>query len=243
MAVIALLGSGEFEPWARPVDTWCAEHATSTSDRALVIPTAAAPEGDAVFDRWGSQGVAHYGAIGLAPVVLQLKTREDASKPDIVDAVSEARLLFFSGGNPGYLCETIADTPFWHAVCAAVAAGVALGGCSAGAVAVGTLAPFVANDQLDHWVPGLKLLENAFVMPHFDQLDNYQPGMRAGFLAMRPEGQIALGLDEHTALYGDDGDWQVAGAQGVWIGEGAPDDLVELRDGQRSSVRLGLRLP
>src|SRR5437016_5632383 len=29
MTAIALLGSGEFEPWARPVDPWCADEATA----------------------------------------------------------------------------------------------------------------------------------------------------------------------------------------------------------------------
>ncbi len=240
MAVIALLGSGEFLPWARPVDIWCAQNAISSSDRALVIPTASAPEGGDVFDRWGVMGSEHYRAIGLTPAVVALRTRADASKPDIVDAVADARLLFFSGGNPGYLAETLAGTPFWEAVCAAVAAGVALGGCSAGACAFGTLAPFVANDAVQRWADGLSLLNRAFVLPHFDQLDVYQPGLRAQWLALQPDGDISVGIDEDTALYGDDGDWQVAGVGAAWVGDGPRDDLIPYREGDRAPVRLGL---
>src|SRR5690349_10109238 len=106
MGEIALLGSGEFEPWARPVDKWCADSVTATSNRALVLPTASAPEGDEVFNRWGRMGVDHYEAIGLAPEVLDLRVREDAFKQELVDAVDGARIIFFSGGNPGYLAET-----------------------------------------------------------------------------------------------------------------------------------------
>ena len=78
MTAIALLGSGEFEPWARPVDTWCAEQATAASERVLVVPTASAPEGNDVFERWGRMGIEHYDAIGLAPEVLELRNRADA---------------------------------------------------------------------------------------------------------------------------------------------------------------------
>src|SRR5947199_339601 len=145
MTAIALLGSGEFEPWARPVDTWCAEQATSASERVLVVPTASAPEGNDVFERWGRMGVEHYDAIGLAPEVLELRNRADAQTTEIIDAVQGARLVFFSGGNPGYLAETLAGTPFWEAVVAAVTSGeAALGGCSAAAAwSTGASPPWV----------------------------------------------------------------------------------------------------
>lgn len=240
MAVIALLGSGEFQPWAREVDTWCAEQASGSSDLALVIPTASAPEGEAVFARWAAMGVEHYRSLGLAADTLPLRTREDASNSEVVDAIGKARLLFLSGGNPGYLCETLEGTPAWEAVCAAVASGAALGGCSAGAVAIGTLAPYLINDEVDRWVPALRLLEQAYILPHFDQLDVYEPGLRDMALSLRPDGSVSVGIDENTALYGEDGDWRVTGALGVWIGE---DELTPYRHGERVAQQLGLKLP
>src|SRR5437764_194784 len=187
MTAIALLGSGEFEPWARPVDTWCAEQATAGTGGVLVVPTASAPEGDETFQRWGKMGVDHYRAIGLTPEVLDLRERADASKKEIVDAVQGARHIFFSGGNPGYLAETLIGTPFWDAVVAAVTNGeTALGGCSAGAAFLGAMAPFVAQDTLDHWTDGTKLLPRAYVIVHFDMLNTYVPGLRDMLLDMRP---------------------------------------------------------
>src|SRR5205085_10219310 len=59
MPIVELLGSGEFEPWARPVDSWCAERATAPSERVLIVPTAAAPEGEDVFQRWAQMGIEH----------------------------------------------------------------------------------------------------------------------------------------------------------------------------------------
>ena len=219
MGAIALLGSGEFEPWARPVDSWCAEHATAAGDKVLVVPTASAPEGDETFQRWGKMGIAHYRAIGLTPEVLDLRERADASKEEIVDAVRGARHIFFSGGNPGYLAETLIGTPFWDAVVAAVENGeTALGGCSAGAAFLGATAPFVAGDSLDHWTDGVKLLPRAYVIVHFDMLNTYVPGLRDMLLDMRPKDTVTVAIDENTALYGDGEHWQVTGSGSVWIG-------------------------
>jgi cyanophycinase len=238
MTAIALLGSGEFEPWARPIDTWCADQVTARSNRALILPTASAPEGDEVFHRWGQMGIDHYEAIGFAPEVLELRTREDAMNKEIVDAIEGARIIFFSGGNPGYLAETLNGTPFWDAVTIAVISGAtALGGCSAGAAFLGSTAPFVAEDTLDHWVDGTKLLPHAYVMPHFDMVDTYMPGLKAMLLDMKPEGTAAVGIDENTALYGDGEHWHVTGSGAAWIGNDGTD-LKPYRDGETLDLRL-----
>jgi cyanophycinase len=241
MTAIALLGSGEFSPWARPVDEWCARNATAASDRALVVPAASAPEGEDVFRRWASMGIDHYAAIGLTPEVVEIHERADASNAAIVDRVADARLIFFSGGNPGYLAETLRDTPFWEAVRAAAASGTAIGGCSAGAVFLGTSAPFVGAHGLERWVAGLGLLSRAYFMPHFDALDSYVAGLRAMMLRARPEGSVAVGIDEDTAMYGDGDAWSIAGAGAVWIAESG-DEPVRHAPGEALSMPLGLTL-
>lgn len=221
MPAFVLMGSGEFLPWAREVDTWAAEQATASSDRALILPTASAPEGDDTFNRWASMGAEHFTAIGLQPQVLPLKTRDDASRSEIVDQVAGARYIFFSGGNPGYLARTLTDTPFWEAVRDAIAHGTALGGCSAGATAVGTNAPDVTSstvgmDDLE-FLPGLPLFTKAVIAAHFDMLNTYMPGLRDFILGTRPDGQVLLGIDEDTALCGDGESWSVKGTNTVTI--------------------------
>lgn len=248
MAVIALLGSGEFEPWARPVDAWCAERATAPSDRVLVVPTAAAPEGDDVFDRWVRMGSEHYRALGLSPEALPVRVREDAFRPEVVDLIGDSRLIFFSGGNPGYLAETLIDTPLWEAIVDAVANGTALGGCSAGATALGVVAPFVTSSTATRdirWVSGLPFLTRAYIPTHFDALDSFQPGLRRWALDARPAGSVLFGLDENTAAYGDGEGWTVCGSGALTVTDGDTTDarLLEYRDGRRVSVSLGLTLP
>ena len=242
MAIISLFGSGEFLPWASTVDRWCAERAEAPSERALVVPTASAPEGEDVFARWASMGLEHYRAIGLAPEVVPLRTREDASTAAVVDMVEGARLIFFSGGNPGYLAEAVRDTPFWDAVRAAVASGAALGGCSAGAVFLGAIAPFVSDEGgLERWVDGMRLLERAYVMPHFDMLDSYATGLQRLIISMRPKDCTGIGLDEETAMYGDGTHWQISGKGSVWVGEDGAD-LVGYNATDTLALPLGLRL-
>lgn len=245
MAAIALLGSGEFLPWSQPVDEWCARASTASSDRALVVPTASAPEGEEVFQRWAQMGSDHYRSIGLEPVVLELRDRADAESEEIVDAVADARVVFFSGGNPGYLAETVRGTAFWAAVLDAVARGTAIGGCSAGAVFLGALAPYVADMAFSHWVPGLALLPKAYVIAHFDALESFAVGLRRFAIESRPDGCTTAGIDEDTALYGDGENWTVAGAGAVWIGDDPTDParLEPRREGDAVPVRLGLALP
>jgi cyanophycinase len=239
MVAIALLGSGEFERWARPVDAWCVEQATAGTGRVLVLPTASAPEGDDVFNNWGTMGLEHYRAMGLKPEVVQLRERADASKPEIVDALVGASLVFFSGGNPGYLAETLAGTLFWTTLVDAVARGeTALGGCSAGVAFLGNVAPYIDGETIDHWSEGTKLLPNAYLMPHFDMLDTYIEGLRALILQMKPARSTAVGLDETTVLYGDGERWQIAGSAGIWIGEDSKGELAGYRDGDELRLRL-----
>jgi cyanophycinase len=243
MTILALFGAGEFSPWAREADLWCAERSTASGDRVLVVPTACAEEGPDSWNKWASMGIDHYRAIGLSPEVLELRTRHDAGEPSIVDAVAGARLIFFSGGNPGYLAETLDSTPFWDAVLSAMREGTALGGCSAGAAFLGVRAPFVKDDSLHRWVDGAKLLEKSFIVPHFDALESYQPGLRAQFLNAAPPGTRTVGLDENTALCGDGERWAVIGRGAAWISaQGNSDDLHPYRTGDDVQESLGLSL-
>jgi cyanophycinase len=183
-------------------------------------------------------GLDHYRAIGLRPEVLPLRTRDDADRADIVAALDGARVVFFSGGNPGYLAETLDGTRFWTELTSAWRAGrTALGGCSAGAVFIGAMAPYVAEDSLRNWVPGLKLLSRAFILPHFDALETYATGLRKTFLGARPDGAVAVGIDENTAMMGDGSSWTVEGAGSVWTG--VDDEL--LAHPQGTSFDLDLR--
>lgn len=111
--MIGLLGSGEFEPWALEVDRALLAGVAEEARRVLVLPTASAPEGEAVFEAWAEKALGHYGALGVSADVVPLKTRADAEDEEVVAYLDGVSLAFFSGGNPSYLAKTLIGTRFW----------------------------------------------------------------------------------------------------------------------------------
>jgi cyanophycinase-like exopeptidase len=213
-ATFALLGSGEFEPWTREADERLLA-AASGDGSILILPTASAPEGDEVFDRWGRMGVAHYERGGVAARVVPLKTRNDAERGDLAADVEEVSAVFFSGGNPAYLARVLSGTPFWDAVRAGLARGMAYAGCSAGIASLGrTALDSATRDGSGNgfWQPGLELFPGLWLAPHWDGVDRYAPGLRDLMVASLRPGERLLGIDERTAVVGRDGEWTVVGA-------------------------------
>jgi cyanophycinase len=214
----ALLGSGEFEPWTDVVDWWLLERAATSGaggGRVLILPTASAPEGDAVFDRWASMGLDHYRAATIPADVVAIKTRADAERPEHVARLSDASLVFFSGGNPAYLAEVMAGSAFWSELLTALERGVAFAGCSAGMACLGEVAPDSAAASLDGgnlYRPGLRLFPKMYFGPHWDMLDTFVPGLRQMIVSSVPAGCRLLAIDERTAVVGDGVTWKVLGS-------------------------------
>jgi cyanophycinase len=220
---MALLGSGEFDPWSEPVERWLIERSRNPDGVALVLPTAAAHEGDASFDAWGAKGLEHYASLGLAAEVVPLKTRDDAHEPEIVARLDRASLVFFSGGNPARLAEILRDTPFWRALVGALRDGLPFAGCSAG-VAFLTETTFDSDrrDLESVWAPGLGYVRDVVFGPHWDIVDTWVPGASAFIVGSVGPGRTFVGLDEDTAMVGDGRSWTVIGRQKVHV----------LRDGE-----------
>jgi cyanophycinase-like exopeptidase len=216
MASFALLGSGEFEPWTGPIDRWLLERG-SGDGRVIVLPTASAPEGDEVFQGWASMGLRHYAEAGIPVEVIPLRTRADAERTDIVAGVRGASAVFFSGGNPAYLAATLANTPAWRVIREEMDRGMAYAGCSAGVACLGEAAPDSSiRDPLSAdgslLQPGLGMFPGTFLMPHWDALDGYIPGLQALIRSSVPADRRLVTIDEHTAILGDGIEWTVVGA-------------------------------
>jgi cyanophycinase len=214
----SLLGSGEFEPWSAEMDRRVLERSNGDG-RVLILPTASAKEGDAIFDGWGAKGLAHYGSLGIAAEIVPLKTREDAGRPELVERLEGASVAYFSGGNPAYLAATLADTPFWHALRDRIERGLAYVGCSAGVACLGDRAP---NNDTQHfaeglWEPGLGVFHGVWFGPHWDALDSYVPGLCDFIVSSVPSGESLFAIDEQTAAIGDGTEWSVVGRAGAHL--------------------------
>jgi cyanophycinase len=216
MALWALLGSGEFRPWAEKVDRWMLERARP--GRVLILPTASAPEGHEVFDRWGRMGLEHYRRLGVEAEVVSLKDHEDADRPELAARLDTAAAVFFSGGNPGSLAATLSGSRFWRAVLEHMDRGLAYGGCSAGVAALGERAAWRLH-RGTFW-PGLAAFPGTNLAPHWDATDAYIPGLARTLVDRLGPPSRLVTIDEDTALVGDGQRWSVLGEGRVQVLDG-----------------------
>jgi cyanophycinase len=214
----ALLGSGEFEPWTSVIDAWLLDRAGGDGS-VLIVPTAAAREGDEVFHAWAAKGLAHFSDGGIPARALPLKDRSDAERDELAEELERASIVYFSGGNPWYLAETLRDSSFCRVMLARLDDGLAYAGCSAG-VACLTEQTFDSDteDLEQVFKPGLAYARPGVLFgPHWDMLDAWAPGARAAIEAAAGEDGVLVGIDEDTALLGDGTGWTVAGRQAVHV--------------------------
>jgi cyanophycinase len=205
------MGSGEFEPWSHEVERAALE---GREPLVAILPTASAPEGDQVFDRWGRMGLEHYGEVGIQARVVPLRTWEDAERPDVVAGLDGAGMVFCSGGNPRYLADTLRATPFWEALLRVLDGGAVFAGCSAGAM-VASRRPDARPRFGSAWTSGLGLVPDGSFGAHWDRM-RFLPGAR-GFVMSKAKGGWFAGIDERTAILGDGTDWRVFGLSGVTL--------------------------
>lgn len=194
---LALVGSGEFLPEMVEIDRLILE-STDRQGHALIVPTASALE-PGMPEQWAERGLRHFTErLGVPAQAALIMNRDDAGER-FVAAVKEARFIYFSGGNPRYLVETMAGTAFWAAVHDAWRDGAVLAGCSAGAMMLGGRIQNIVG-RPGETIAALGLLPGAIVIPHFDRIEHYRPGALAAVRAARPAGITLLGIDELTAL-------------------------------------------
>jgi cyanophycinase len=210
---VALVGSGEYLP------------VMTDTERLLLrgrppvyvqIPTAAAPEGEESLARWVALGKAQAERLGVEARPLVARNREEAGSEELAAQVEGAGLVYLSGGNPPYLAAALRGTRLWEAVRSAWEDGAALAGCSAGAIALTSWVPDLRHPLRDA-EPGLGVVPRLRVIPHFDRFLGWMPELVGRYLAKAPVGVTVLGVDEDTALVGDNGTWTVHGRQSVWV--------------------------
>lgn len=203
---LLLAGGAEFGGKMAHVDRRALELAGGLDAPVCIIPTAAAPDGN--HARAGANGVRWFRSLGARNVeILPLIDRDSASHSGICAVLRTARLVYLLGGFPGYLVQTLRDTPAWGAALEALRAGAVLGGSSAGAMA---LCEHVFDPYNDALLPGLNLLPGSCVIPHHNTFGKaWAPRLRQ----LLP-GAVLLGIDEQTGILGNEREesWQVLGA-------------------------------
>lgn len=228
--------------------------------KAVLVPTAAAEEGGESVRYWLDLGARHFGRLGVESVPLPVLTADDADRDDLASLVAGAGLVYLSGGNPGYLASVLRGSVVWSAIVAAWQSGTALAGCSAGACALSYVAEDVramrrAAAPASHFggappsagPTGLAAIPEVAVIPHFDRMEGWSPGIAARLNERVPEHVTVVGVDEDTAIVTGNGppagpgaglgagrrQFTVAGRQSAWILD---------RDGARAEYPVGSTL-
>lgn len=196
---IALVGSGEYSVQMQELETQLLHRAISRGKRNtfIQIPTASSHEGDASREKWKRLGQEQSDRIGSECIYLPIHEREDAFNAEFVDAIKDAGLIYFSGGDPHRVAEIYRDSPVWQKIVEEWRTGTSLAGCSAGAMAFGGSIMGLRRSQHSE---GLALLPDIEVIPHYDKMLGWLPDRVAAFIAQSITKGTLLGIDENTAL-------------------------------------------
>ncbi|HLA73109.1 MAG TPA: cyanophycinase [Steroidobacteraceae bacterium] len=182
----------------------------------VVIPTASrlhetGPRYERLFRELGAARVS----------VMDFDTRRDCREPNRLSRLEEASGIFFTGGNQLRLTTLLGGTPVATMIRRRNAAGVTVGGTSAGAsilsehmIAFGDEGSAVISGSV-RLAPGLGLTNRFVIDQHFRQRDRL--GRLITALAYNPFA-VGIGLDEDTAVFiGPDETLEVEGSGGVTI--------------------------
>jgi cyanophycinase len=176
-----------------------------------IIPAAAAPDDNDL--RAGANGVAWFKRLGATNVrSLPIIDRASADRPELVEELRSAGLIFLLGGFTRYLAETLAGSRAWEAMRNAFHAGAVIGGSSAGAM---VLCEHYFDQASQQIMSGLGLLKACCVLPHHNAFGkDWAPRISQ----LRPN-ELLLGIDEETGLLNDgpSGEWTVYGKGAVTV--------------------------
>ena len=215
--LIALVGSGEYLPVMDEVDRFLLENCGPRGrlPRVVCLPTAAGREGERSWGRWMKMGEEHFQRLGAEARSLPIIDRESAEDDQYEPVLEAADLIYFSGGDPNYLYQTLNGSRAWQAAQKAWARGAAYAGCSAGAMILGKFIPDFRRAGFGN-LSAFGILPIAFILPHFDAIPIVRQPLVFALRRQLQDGEILLGVDEETALICRlNGEWRVHGKKTV----------------------------
>jgi cyanophycinase len=242
---LVLCGSGEFTRAMADVDRAILTEIGSRRVRVAIVPTAAGLEDTP--KSWVEMGTAHFAELGADATGVMVLKRSDAEDPRHSDSIANADWIYFSGGKPGYVVETLAGTPFWSAVVARHRAGAVLAGASAGAMMLGSRTFHFPDGVDETGLPrrvavrdALGLLPGILVAPHFDAVPI---ALWRTWSQVWPEQHLILGIDEDTAIVERGDGWDVVGKGRAVVFRSLDDHDVHPTGARFDGIRVVDRSP
>jgi cyanophycinase len=212
MGTILLEGGAEFSGAIREPDLRAIALAGGVGAPIRILPTAAAPDNNHV--RAGNNGLRWFRGLGARDVeALPLIDLDSANDPKIANSLRAAKLIYLLGGFTHYLGQTLIGSRAWQAALEAYQDGAVLAGSSAGAM---VLCEHYYDPDRGAVERGLNLVPKACVLPHYNTFG----ASWAGKLRQLLPGVTLLGIDEHTGMLSEGGEWLVLGGGGVTVYRG-----------------------
>ena len=213
--LIALVGAGEYLPVMEDVDRYLLDSLKIQTPRVVCLPTAAGQEGDESVNRWSRMGVEHFKKLGANVTALPIIDKASANDEQYVSTLENANFIYFSGGNPQHLYETMNGSRAWSAMQKAWSNGAVYAGCSAGAM---ILSKRIPSFRLAGTNEGFGIVPAQFFLPHFDAIPLMFKPLTFTLKSQLKKGERMLGIDENTALVGSlGGEWKVLGHSKVHV--------------------------
>jgi cyanophycinase len=197
--------------------------AAHARDGRLVVATVASSEPDELwkayhplFRKLGVRDVAH----------LNVGSREEAKRPEAVEILDDASVVFFTGGDQLKITSQLGDTPVYERIHEIYMKGGLVAGTSAGAsVMCETMMVAGSGDASAkvgghiEMAPGFGLFPGTIVDQHFAERGRI--GRLIGAVAHNPR-ILGIGIDEDTAIVcRPDGTFEVLGRGAVYVADGA----------------------
>ncbi len=235
---LVLIGGGEVE--STEAIQKIVELAGGPQVPIVVIPTASEdPESPAWYTRRFTEGAA-----ATNVTALDLKTREDASRPEFVTAIQNARAIFFGGGDQVRITNALLDTPVGDAIVAAFEHGAVVGGTSAGTACQSALMITgegnftVIRAGAVELKRGFGFFPGVIVDQHF--VARQRQNRLFTVILEHPE-LLGVGVDEDTAVWvKPDGNFEVLGVGTVMVIDAKPA-TIERRAGAEATQLLAAR--
>lgn len=215
---LALVGSGEYLPSMLDLESLLIEDGVAKGKRPIYVQlaTAAGRESEERLQYWKQIGEDQAQRLNIESHFLPVFSRSDAESDVHVDLVQNAALIYFSGGDPNYLANSMRDTTLWQAIQDNYNTGGSLAGCSAGAMFMSAQVPRIKFTNKPP-VEGVGIIPSIQVIPHFNMIHKFIPDAVVRALSDVPDGVALIGIDDETALIKRENSWSAWGAGHVHV--------------------------
>lgn len=205
---MALVGGDEFRRYCGDMDREILAATGKDPAKVVVLPTAAVNGPvKAAYD-----GVTHFSGLGADAQPLMILDSERANDPALVDKIAGADVIYFTGGNPNHLLETLEDSQLLSALTEALDRGAIWAGSSAGAMVMGSV---MRRPRVNEWITGLGIAEGICVLPHHEHSKPTEVAEQVQeYLS---DSLTIFGIDAQTGCLGGPGNWRVVGAGKVTV--------------------------